>query len=58
MKLSEHVEHIRSLIYKAFNNQFSRLGVGANKLVEIEKIPVDLHTKRQKIEVLIDSHTG
>ncbi len=58
MKLSEHVEHIRSLIYKAFNNQFSRLGVGANKLVEIEKIPTDLHSKRQKIEVLIDNHTG
>ena len=58
MKLSEHVEHIRSLINKAFNNQFSRLGVGANKLVEIEKIPTDLHAKRQKIEVLIDSHTG
>jgi len=58
MKLSEHVEHIRSLIYKAFNNQFSRLGVGANKLVEIEKIPADLISKRQKIEVLIDSHTG
>lgn len=58
MKLSEHVEHIRSLIYKAFNNQFSRLGVGANKLVEIEKIPADLLSKRQKIEVLIDSHTG
>ena len=58
MKLSEHVEHIRSLIYKAFNNQFSRLGVGANKLVDIDKIPTDLHAKRQKIEVLIDSHTG
>ena len=58
MKLSEHVEHIRSLIYKAFNNQFSRLGVGANKLLEIEKIPTDLLTKRQKIEVLINSHTG
>lgn len=58
MKLSEHVEHIRSLIYKAFNNKFSRLGVGANKLVDIEKIPTDLHAKRQKIEVLIDSHTG
>lgn len=57
MKLSDHVDHIRSLIYKAFNNQFSRLGVGANKLVEIEKIPTDLHAKRKKIEVLIDSHT-
>ena len=58
MKLSDHVEHIRTLIYKSFNNQFSRLGVGANKLVDIEKIPTDLHAKRQKIEVLIESHTG
>ena len=58
MKLAEHVEHIRSMIYKAFNKQFSRLGVGANKLVDIEKIPADLHAKRSKIQELIESHTG
>ena len=57
MKLSEHVEHIRSIIYRAFDNQFSRLGVGANKLMEIDRIPEDLHKKRKKIEVLINSHT-
>lgn len=56
MKLSDHVEQIRSLIYKAFNNQFSRLGVGASKLADVEKIPADLHSKRSKIEVLINSH--
>ena len=57
MKLSDHVEHIRTLIYKTFNNEFSRFGIGANKLVELDKIPEDLHTKRNKIKVLIDSHT-
>jgi hypothetical protein len=57
MKLSDHVEVIRSLIYKSFNNQFSRLGIGPNKELEIEKIPNDVHSKRNKISVLIKSHT-
>ena len=50
MKLSDHVDSIRERIYKAFNNQFARLGIGANKLMEIDKIPANLHTKRKKIE--------
>ena len=58
MKLSDHVEVIRSLIYKSFNNQFSRLGIGSNKELEIEKIPNEVHRKRNKIDVLIKSHTG
>ncbi len=58
MKLSDHVDIIRERIYKAFNNQFSRLGIAANKLMDIDKIPADLHTKRKKIEILIDSHEG
>jgi hypothetical protein len=58
MKLSDHVDIIRERIYKSFNNQFSRLGIGPNKLMEIDKIPADLHTKRNKIETLIASHEG
>jgi hypothetical protein len=58
MKLSDHVDLIRERIYKAFNNQFSRLGIGANKLIEIDKIPAELHSKREKIEILIASHEG
>lgn len=58
MKLSDHVDSIRERIYKAFNNQFARLGIGANKLMEIDKIPANLHTKRKKIETLIASHEG
>ena len=56
MKLSDHVDIIRERIYKSFNNQFSRLGIGPNKLMEIDKIPADTHAKRKKIEILIDSH--
>lgn len=58
MKLPDHVERIRSLIHKSFNNQFSRIGVGATKMLDIERIPPELHNKREKIEVLIDNHTG
>jgi hypothetical protein len=58
MKLSDHVDIIRERIYKSFNNQFSRLGIGPNKLIDIDKIPADTHAKRKKIEILIDSHEG
>ncbi|CAN0604231.1 unnamed protein product, partial [Ectocarpus sp. 12 AP-2014] len=56
MKLSDHVEHIRTLIYKSFNNEFARFGIGPTKEVEISKIPEASHAKRQKIDVLINSH--
>ncbi|OYX86691.1 MAG: restriction endonuclease [Flavobacteriales bacterium 32-34-25] len=58
MKLSDHVDIIRERIYKSFNNQFSRLGIAPNKLIDIDKIPADTHTKRKKIEILIASHEG
>jgi hypothetical protein len=58
MKLAEHVENIHTKIYKAFNNQFSRLGVGPAKMMEMDRIPAELHNKREKIEVLIQSHLG
>ncbi len=58
MKLPDHVDHIRTLINKAFDNQFSRLGLGPGKMLEIEKIPKESHSKREKLDVLITSHTG
>ncbi|MFK5938154.1 MAG: N-6 DNA methylase [Sulfurimonas sp.] len=56
MKLSDHVDHIRELTYRAFDKQFARLGVGASKTMEIEKIPSELHTKRKKLDELLQSH--
>ena len=57
MKLTEHVDHIRTLIYGAFNNQFSRLGVGPAKMMDADRLPTHLQSKREKIEVLIKNHT-
>lgn len=58
MKLSDHVDLIRSLVYKSFNNQFARLGFGANKMLDADKIPEEFQSKRKKIEQLIKSHEG
>jgi len=57
MKLAEHVDHIRTLIYGAFNNQFSRLGVGPTNLMDAERLPDHLLNKREKVDVLITNHT-
>lgn len=58
MKLSEHVDKIRELIYKSFNNQFASLGIGANKESDIESVAVQSLSKRKKIDELIANHTG
>lgn len=56
MKLPEHVDIVREKIYKAFNNQFARLGFAASKIVDLDKIPSELHAKRNKIDQLVKSH--
>ncbi|MGO4921402.1 BREX-1 system adenine-specific DNA-methyltransferase PglX [Maribacter spongiicola] len=56
MKLSDHVEHIRTLIYKSFNNEFARFGIGPTKELDINKIPEASQAKRHKIDILINSH--
>ena len=56
MKLSEHVEKLRNLIYAAFDKQFSRLGIGSTGQIEIENIPTDLHARRQRLEEMLQSH--
>ena len=58
MKLADHVDSIRELIYKAFDKQFGRLGIGAKKTIEIEKLPSELHNKRNRLEEIIQSHIG
>ena len=58
MKLADHVDIIRELIYKAFDKQFGRLGIGVKKTIDIEKLPTELHNKRNKLEEIIQSHIG
>lgn len=58
MKLSEHVDKIRELIYKSFNNQFASLGIGASKLTDKGQLPPQFLKKRLKIDELLNNHQG
>lgn len=56
MKLSEHVDLIRDLIEAAYDKNLSRLGIGKNKKLEIEKLPPEHRTDRQRFEELLETH--
>ena len=56
MKLADHVEEIRLLIHKSFDNQFSRLGLSSTKAMDASKLPSNLVSKRKKLDVLVSSH--
>jgi len=56
MKLAEHVDLIRNMITAAFDKQFSRLGIGPNKKLDIDAIPQDLHARRLRFEEMFQSH--
>jgi len=58
MKLSEHVDKIRNLISASFDKQFARLGIGANKQIELEKLPEQVRDKRKHLEVMLENHIG
>lgn len=57
MKLTDHVNLIRNLIEKSFDKRFASLGIGALKELELEKIPLVLHAKRAKFDIIIQNHT-
>ncbi len=58
MKLSEHVDELRTLIERAFDKQFARLGIGSTKQIALEKLPSELHAKRQRFEKMMENHVG
>jgi hypothetical protein len=58
MKLSDHVDKIRNLITASFDKQFARLGIGANKQIELEKLPEQVRGKRQHLEIMLENHIG
>ena len=57
MKLSEHVEHIRQLIDKAFRNRLGRMGINEGQLTAIENMPAERKRMKTIREVFI-AETG
>ena len=58
MKLSEHVDKLRTLIEAKFDRQFASLGLGKTKPKDLESLPEELHPKRQRYSAIIESHIG
>lgn len=58
MKLSEHVDKLRNLIEAAFDKHFARLGIGKNRQLGIEKLPVEVRSKRLRFEEMLENHIG
>jgi hypothetical protein len=58
MKLAEHVDTIRNLIHKSFVNYFARLGITANRQMDMDKIPAEQRAKREKLNRIIENHIG
>lgn len=56
MKLSEHVDHLRTIITAAFDKQFARLGFGAARPMDLNKLPAELHPERLHFEEMLDNH--
>jgi hypothetical protein len=58
MKLAEHVDTIRELIEGAFDKHFARLGIGQNRMMEVERLPEEVRPKRLRFEEMLESHKG
>jgi len=58
VKLSDHVDALRHQIEAAFDKQFARLGIGAKKTIELDKLPPEHHAKRQRLEEMLTNHIG
>jgi len=58
MKLSEHVDKLRTLIEAAFDKHFARLGIGKNRQLEIEKLPEEIRSKRLRFNEMLENHIG
>jgi hypothetical protein len=57
MKLSEHTEHIRQLIDRAFRNRLGRMGINEGQLVALENAPAERNRMETIREVFI-AETG
>lgn len=57
MKLSEHTEHIRQLIDRAFRNRLGRMGINEGQLVSLPDAPVE-RKRMETIREVFVAETG
>jgi hypothetical protein len=52
MKLSEHTEHIRQLIDKAFRNRLSRMGISNSSVQPIQNVAPEYLEDRKRVDII------
>lgn len=52
MKLSEHTEHIRQLIDKAFRNRLGRMGISNSSVQPIENVAPEYLEDRKRVDII------
>jgi hypothetical protein len=61
MKLSEHTEHIRQLIDKAFRNRLGRMGISNSSVQPIQNVAPEYLDDRKRVDIILPvfiSETG
>jgi len=61
MKLSEHTEHIRQLIDKAFRNRLGRMGISNSSVQPIQNVAPEYLEDRKRVDIILPvfiSETG
>lgn len=52
MKLSEHTEHIRQLIDKAFRNRLGRMGISNSSVQPIQNVAAEYLEDRKRVDII------
>ena len=58
MKLAEHVDLLRDQIEAEFDKQFARLGLAANRQMDISSLPEEVQAKRMRFTEMLENHIG
>ncbi len=58
MKLAQHIDKIRELIERAYNNRLGRMGIGKGRISPAENIPAQYRDDRQRMEKILATMTS
>ncbi|QKG81083.1 BREX-1 system adenine-specific DNA-methyltransferase PglX [Tenuifilum thalassicum] len=58
MKLAQHIDKIRELIERAYNNRLGRMGIAQGSISPAENIPAEYRADRQRMEKILATMTS
>jgi hypothetical protein len=58
MKLAQHIDKIRELIERAYENRLGRMGIAKGSILPAENIPDEYRADRQRMERILETMTS